>query len=445
MTIRDFVNATAKDLHLYADGTSGDDANSGKSLAQPKKTLEAVLDLVPSVIKHNVAVHLSGVFEISTAISFNRIIETGYLVIDGGSELIAIDDNSGSNYSATAANTFEITDSSATWTVDEHAGYWVKVLTGPAANQVRRIVEHSEDTLYVSPVFSVSPGVGATFAIFRPATEIQAQGTNYCPITFSARGGELSISRLYLSGSRCYLVLQDCSLVRLRALISDSPCSGVHPFWFYGGSIATVSSNLLDPDTFSFDFTFMKPGISSRNATGRIRAEAITDTLLLYETYCAGQIWVYNCAFQLGYGLRSRGSVSIVDGFPVLNKGLLDYNSAYSRFEGGITIERSSLVIIPGSGSNGAIQIKNSASHGIELINSILDIQVTLAGSGNAGAGVYARNGSQVILKSGVVPTLTGAAGDIAVSDPTDADITWSQVDAGTGLQLVNKASVTKV
>jgi len=58
MTIRDFANSTVKELHLYADSTSGDDANSGKSLAQPKKTLEAVLDLVPSVIKHNVAVHL---------------------------------------------------------------------------------------------------------------------------------------------------------------------------------------------------------------------------------------------------------------------------------------------------------------------------------------------------------------------------------------------------
>ena len=96
--IKDFASSTLKETHLYADGTSGDDANDGKTLATPKKSLAAVSALVPYELKHNVAVHLSGVFNYPDVGRFNVSVDSDVsLLIDGGSSLTVVDDNGGSN------------------------------------------------------------------------------------------------------------------------------------------------------------------------------------------------------------------------------------------------------------------------------------------------------------------------------------------------------------
>jgi hypothetical protein len=58
----DFATATRQVSHFYADGTGGSDNNNGLSAATPKKTLQAVFDIVPDVIKHTVIIHLTGTF-----------------------------------------------------------------------------------------------------------------------------------------------------------------------------------------------------------------------------------------------------------------------------------------------------------------------------------------------------------------------------------------------
>ena len=81
----------------------------------------------------------------------------------------------------------------------------------------------------------------------------------------------------------------------------------------------------------------------------------------------------------------------------------------------------------------GGVIIQNCASHGIELHNSVLRLNSgVLSGAGNGGAGIYAYNGSIVNTKSGTIPTITGAVGDLSVTDPTIQEDTWANIEAGT-------------
>lgn len=57
-----YATRTTAELHLYADGTSGDDANDGLTAGTPKKTLAAVVAAAPTVATQALVFHLSGTF-----------------------------------------------------------------------------------------------------------------------------------------------------------------------------------------------------------------------------------------------------------------------------------------------------------------------------------------------------------------------------------------------
>jgi hypothetical protein len=73
----------------------------------------------------------------------------------------------GSQGTTTAASTASVTDITQAWTVGQFdAGYFnVKILTGPAAGQIRTIVSNTATSLSVSPNFTTSPGIGASYQI----------------------------------------------------------------------------------------------------------------------------------------------------------------------------------------------------------------------------------------------------------------------------------------
>jgi hypothetical protein len=73
----------------------------------------------------------------------------------------------GSQGTTTGASTSSITDATQAWSANQFAaGYFnVKILTGPAAGQIATIVSNTPTSLTVSPSFSVSPGVGASYQI----------------------------------------------------------------------------------------------------------------------------------------------------------------------------------------------------------------------------------------------------------------------------------------
>lgn len=66
---------------------------------------------------------------------------------------------------ATAGTTTTLTDSAATWTVDEYAGYVVVITTGTGAGQARTITGNTATELTVSPAFTTAPDATSEYSI----------------------------------------------------------------------------------------------------------------------------------------------------------------------------------------------------------------------------------------------------------------------------------------
>ena len=95
---------TTEKLEVYANSATGNDANDGLSESTPKKTIHAVLAIVPDIIKHETIVHLRGTFDVAPGLNIRKMVIAPF-VIDGGLEVDIVDDNTGSNYGIDAATT----------------------------------------------------------------------------------------------------------------------------------------------------------------------------------------------------------------------------------------------------------------------------------------------------------------------------------------------------
>lgn len=430
--IKDFASCTLKESHFYADGTSGDDANDGLSVGTPKKTLAAVSALVPYEIRHNSAVHLSGVFAAPDRLGIKSVIGSNlYLVIDGGSALTVIDDNTGSNYTATAASTLEVTDTAASWAVDALAGYWVKVLTGPAAGQIRLVRTNTADTFTTAIGFTTSPTIGATFAFYRPSTEIAGTATNAVDVCATGNG-YLHIQRLYLSGASSYINCIDCDNLFLQAIVSDSTFASNASIWLWYNRLVNMAGlGLRDPSTFAFEGTVQRTGISQRALTGRLMAQ-YANIITLGNSYIR-RAQIDHTVFSCYSGTRFHGKPLLMEN---IYSSFFLYDFSYSSaclIDGsdGVGIQiKNSYFSIPSTSNKDPI-IQNCASHGIDLDHSSAKIEKAIAGTGNTGAGVYAHTHSALRIKSGVTPTITGTAGDLSTDGTTEAS-TWAAVAGGT-------------
>lgn len=165
--------ATRGVVHVYADGTHGDDKKSGKTPASAKKSLQAVIDLVPYFVNHNVCIHLKGIFEESETVTVERFVSQGHLLlVDGGEDTTAV-----AKYPpwvGASAGTSAVTSPGSTtpWAKDALVGYWVEILSGPAKGQTRMI--QANDSHSITPVqnFNDSSPAGTNFCIARPSTEV---------------------------------------------------------------------------------------------------------------------------------------------------------------------------------------------------------------------------------------------------------------------------------
>lgn len=150
--------------------------------------------------------------------------------------------------------------------------------------------------------------------------------------------------------------------------------------------------------------------------------------------------------FKMNYGARAL-SVKIwghADNPSASGGSIIANSSGYATTKlgsaavtSGLELNHSMLQIASGD-------ISNCTSHGIVCDNSRLHLAGAVAGTGNAGAGVYAHSGSVVHIKDGAPPTLTGTVGDLAVSDPAAQESTWAAIDAGTPVAVLAEMTMAK-
>ena len=438
---RDYTTATIKESHYYADGTSGNDSNDGLTVSTPKKTLTALSTIIPFQIRHNTSVHLSGTFAYPDELSLtNSVDNAAVLIVDGGEDLTVVDDNTGTNYTATAASTLALTDAAASWTIGDLDGYWCKVLTGPAADQIRLIQKNTADTLTFCTAYSVSPDIGATYAIYRPTTEINGgNSSNINIIKVNKSGsGYLYIQNLYFSGNYSYMYIHNGEWIVIKDIITDA----IYSNYFYNANLLFLgSTSYINADTFVSSSTTRIAGVSQRNINSQFYISS-SEYIAIYNSYFRKLTLYQNQTNYIYYGTRIKGGGLILNGNNYVS--FLSSSSNYSSCEidgvsgSGVDCTNSNL-ILPSTTNDPIIQ--NCSSHGISLKNSNLILEDIIGGTGNVGAGIYMSRNSQIIVSSGITPTITGTVGDISVDGTTEI-ITWADIAGGSELRLVNKATI---
>jgi len=434
---------TAGVFHAYADSSMPDDTGDGLSWLTAKKTLAAAVSVLPDIAEDHVVLHLKGSFDLAGASVFINVNVSGSvkrLVIDGGSDVTIID----GPYTATSGTTTSLTDTARSWTPNALRGYFVEILDGPAVGYQYPIQSNTVDTLVVGKTWA-APGT-PQYRIISPATEIlSSSGTSYFYYTGKTQSS-VRFQRLIIGPSMfvgCSSGLCTFSTMSFTAIICSEEtsrintyCPGSTYFWY----------PLTDPDNPAADLNTAKNrcGVSHR---GGGAGQPISLNLFIAILYGPN---VLNCDVKL----MSCSAVIITSGSWIksiepltVGKLELGYSTSYGT---PLIIGDESSIGIAAKDSRVLVTkdavIRNCTSHGIQLDNSTLECQsAILSGSGNGGAGVYLKNRSSVIFKEGYTPTLTGTAGDIAVTSETVADATWAQVAAGDPVEIMPDGSVKEV
>lgn len=437
------ATVTTGTLHLYANGSTGSDQNDGLTSATPKKTLVAVVALIPDIVKHLCVVHLSGVFADSGAVQIQRIVNgTGLLLVDGGTDLTdlvatqASDINSSSTIGVAAAG----------WTTDAYMGYWVEIVSGAnnTTGELRLIQGNTATTLTVCRNFSADPGAGATFRIVRPSTEISSailyvagQG-QYAAANSTPTSPAVSIQRLYFSGTGRLYCWGSTSQMYIVGIISNASSSPSLYFssltgatYAYGAVINTTTGAI------NFGGSSGDPylGVSQVHASSSVRVYRCLE--FLYRG-TARKMDVLASACFLSGGARIKGALTFDNVFQPSTDALTN-SSGYAA----TTIDSSSGVGVTCKMSNirigAGVTISNNTTHGIEVDSGRVYMTGIVVGTGNGAHGCRNRRGGTVLIKDGSPPTLTGASGNLLQGGTTSA---WTDVDTAPVIETLGDLCV---
>lgn len=435
--ITDYLTKTTKVLHVYADGTSGNDANTGKS-GSPVKTITKALELIPDVISHDTVLHLSGTFDLvaelgsGTFLYVDKVIEGGLFLIDGGDAVIQAAVGS-TGITITGSDVDYVTATGAGWTVDQWKGYWIKVPSG----EIRTIQRNTADTIYPCQYFSAAPT--GTLDIVRSATTITASSPKI--FYLQCKSDWCILQRLHFAASS-RLYAKTLNNVTLSGITLTNTSIATLMIIGVGGAI-TFSSFCYDPANPSSTLADLRLSVAAIAGTidhsgtgtcvfhGTIAKHLVLNGVFLYNFY-------YGCNFGDVRLINTTKELTRAIGYPYGSDQIIRIGGG-----SGVGLSLENCVGVVSIYAN-RLDISNCASHGIEVNNSQLQFDGGISGSGNGGAGVYAHNGATVTTKAGTAPTLTGTIGDLAVTNPAIADATWAQITGGDTLASAVERTLVK-
>ena len=439
------VKSTTAVLHVYADSTTGNDANSGLLISAPKKTLAAVIDLVPYLINHNVAIHLSGTFTDPGQVFVEKFVsKTNLLVIDGGSALTVFADNGGSPWTAdTGSGAGAIVGGSPTpsWTPDAYAGYICEIVTSPTPALVgqNRLIQGNTATT-ITPCRNWSADTtGSTFRISRPTTTITASGGSGGLIRIRNLGaGTMVAQNIYLTSAATFRVFGSAGNVVMSHMISTVASNSAFNVDSSSG-ITQASGTRYNSTTFALEVaaTFSNAGIGQVNASGAVFWRACSGTQTFAQSY-AVRLWAFKSSnFSINQGSRATNLALIgcqnntYSSAPALPPDIDTSVPGYAITKFGGFPAAPAIVVASSSIGLGAVDISNG-THGIEAFdNSCVRMEKVVTGS-NAVSGVYAHDCANVSYKPGFKPILSGngATVDLTTNGSTLATL-WNTVDGG--------------
>jgi hypothetical protein len=158
-------------MDIYVSGVLGNDANPG-TMAQPVATLAKAAELIPDVVEEPVVVHLrneeyvcpvdDGVWLKSRLIQAPGRIEVA--ADESWDSTVYTVHESGTAMGGTSATTVVHSDMIAS----EHRGRSIRMVSGGAAGQCRRINANDEGEILPNAAFNPAPAPGDDFEIISP-------------------------------------------------------------------------------------------------------------------------------------------------------------------------------------------------------------------------------------------------------------------------------------
>lgn len=160
-----YVTVTEKSERYYVDASNGNDNNDGSESA-PFKTLNAALRAVPTVVNHDIVIHIkSGSYELSPL----RARTLNARLVLAGDDFEELEASQAAQAGSSATEVVAV----AGLGTDTYRGKTIEILTGDAAGDRRTIRDHTDTTITPVEEFSSAVADGDTFRIVRPAAEIE--------------------------------------------------------------------------------------------------------------------------------------------------------------------------------------------------------------------------------------------------------------------------------
>jgi len=441
------VTASVGARTYYINGSTGNDAWDGESLAHAVKTFSRLFELLPRYIDHNTVVNLSGSFP-SNALNdgFYEVDVRGdaILLFDGGSGRTTVE----GPYTATASAVGSLTDSGRAWTVNALVGHMIIMNDGPQAGQIRMIQENTATQIFFSREMALDPGT-SSFTIFRPETLIN------CALEVQCNSGMWHFQRLNIAGSG------------LIWLTGNSWSQAAAAPWINGGSPGGQVS-------FSAICNQRSWGLAIEGGRGAFISEsrdpASPDAALSGDLSGVGDwtasAYLYiigNGGFIRLDGYCSGGGLDVEGAMPFIYGGCW-WGGAY--FNGCLPYDGGSFYsdtgyrdTIMADVDGAALSLRNSkldvgadldlrtSVYGIVLVDSWLGIGAALLGATHTKGGLLIHAGSKALISDGIGAscTLSKSGGTVDVTfDGVNQAISWADLEAGGRASDVDEMSMIK-
>jgi hypothetical protein len=424
-------DSTIADISYYVNASTGDDNNDGLASDTPKQTLQAIFDIIPFHVKHNVDINAVGTFTDDAVLK--KYVKDGYYInIDGGDGYSVI----AGPYTSDAVGDNSI--STATSTTDWiYWGNWIRMTSGVNENFIRSIYYNNSDVFYFIKQDMGQNVVGDTFEIVKPSTSIYN-------LEISCSGmGSVVVQRLYItSGYKIWS--ENCGAAIILTMIQSAASTPCHSF--ENCRKVEFASRLYSSGSFSSDPTLVA-GVS-------LDAIETNDPSTLFynikEVSLSGAILSIVDFTNCGVGLINDGTI-------------IKYKCLFkaSRSIGGNTAEPHSFEDTPGYVSTGCTRHESSAL-GLELnaggcigvkdfytdksaikiyqhaCLSVVSNGILTGTMGAGTVGVLCQDGGVMAISDGAKPlTITGGNGDFSYQHGSEL-AAWTTIQGDTAAVNTN-------
>jgi len=161
------LHSTTGTLDIYVSGVSGDDSAAGTESA-PIATIAEAYRRTPDIVRDPVRIHLGphagAGYEIPT-FQNKKLYNNVYVFSDETTTLSTGIADAGGSVNA-------LVDTVGGFTVDEHLGVSIEILTGDAAGDRRMVTANTADTFTPSAPFSAAISAGDTYRLFEPSVVV---------------------------------------------------------------------------------------------------------------------------------------------------------------------------------------------------------------------------------------------------------------------------------